>query len=207
MSKILQAGRELLKGNFDMAVKSFADGALDTVEVISNSYNRPALDWFFGDNGIDYHFQYGGINSSLLAYDFCPPVNAIINRKAQAFINGRTSLLNSKNKEAISPEAKRIRALLARPNALQSWKQFEAQGYIYQQIFGYNIVLPIKPAGFTDNSEATSMWNIPPSMVDIEETNKLFFQTDTTGIIKQIVLTYKDTRTILNVADIFIMKD
>ncbi len=44
-------------------------------------------------------------------------------------------------------------------------------------------------------------------MVDIEETNKLFYQSDTKGIIKQIVLNYKGTRTILNVEDIYIMKD
>jgi hypothetical protein len=51
------------------------------------------------------------------------------------------------------------------------------------------------------------MWNIPPSMIDIEETNKLFYQSDTKGIIKQIALNYKGTRTILKVEDIYIMKD
>lgn len=208
MNKLLTAGKELIRGNFDMVVKSLSGGLSGISDVVDVSTTvKPALDWFFGSNGIDYHFQYGGLRSSLIAYDFCPPVNAIINRKAQAYINGKTWILNSQNKVSNSPEAKRIRALMARPNALQSWKQFEAQGYIYQQIFGYNIVLPIKPNGFTDNTEATSMWNIPPSMVDIEETNKLFYQTDTKGIIKQIVLSYKDTRTVLNVADIFIMKD
>jgi hypothetical protein len=44
-------------------------------------------------------------------------------------------------------------------------------------------------------------------MVDIEETNKLFYQSDTKGIIKQIVLNYKGTQTILNVEDIYILKD
>jgi hypothetical protein len=108
---------------------------------------------------------------------------------------------------ATTVEAKKLQALFEKPNPLQSWKQFEAQGYIYQQLFGYTIVLPIKPVGFKENIDATALWNIPPSMVDIEETNKLFYQSDTKGIIKQIVLNYKGTQTILNVEDIYILKD
>jgi hypothetical protein len=168
--------------------------------------------WLFEANGTAvFHFKYAGHNSSVRAYECCPPINAIINRKAQAYINGKTWVLNTqgkaKGKESTSAEAKKLQALFKKPNPLQSWKQFEAQGYIYQQLFGYNIVLPIKPLGFKDNIDASMLWNIPPSMVDIEETNKLFYQSDTSGIIKQIVLNYKGVRTPLKIEDIYIMKD
>ncbi len=199
-------GRELLRGGLTGAVKSLL--ASDEMVVPGNyrGMTGPAQ-WIFGGNGIDYWFKYSGHQSSLTAYEMCPPVNAIINRKAQAYINGKSFVLNTQGKESSTPDAKKIKALMAKPNALQSWKQFEAQGYIYQQLFGYNIVLPIKPFGFKDNIDATSLWNIPPSMIDIEETNKLFYQTDTSGIIKELVLNYKGTRTVIKVADVFIMKD
>lgn len=164
--------------------------------------------WFWETSGgSSFYFKYSGHSSSLTAYTRCPPVNAIINRKAQAFINGKTFILNKKGKEATSEDAEKILKLLRRPNPIQNQMQFEAQGYIYEQLFGYNIVLSIKPVGFKENIDATSLWNIPPTMIDIEETNKLFYQTDTRGIIKEIVLTYKGQRTVLNVSDLFIFKD
>lgn len=209
--QLLTAGKELFNGNFEGAVKSLSPGyELQPVPLSPGSY-RGAQDgqqWFAEMVGGNFfYFTYGGHRSSLTAYECCAPVNAIINRKAQAYINGKTWVLNTRGKEATSAEAKKLQALFKKPNPLQSWKQFEAQGYIYQQLFGYTIVLPIKPVGFKENIDASALWNIPPFMVDIEETNKLFYQSDTRGIIKQIVLTYKGQRTILNVEDIYIMKD
>jgi len=212
VQRLLSAGKDLIKGDFNGALKSLSPYSQD---LIPSSY-RPSIggldNILFEANGKSiFHFQYSGHNSSQKAYEKCPPVNAIINKKAQAYINGKTWVLNkqgkAKGKESTSAEAKKLQALFKKPNPLQSWKQFEAQGYIYQQLFGYTIVLPIKPVGFKENIDASALWNIPPSMVDIEETNKLFYQTDTKGILKQIVLNYKGTRTILNVEDIYILKD
>lgn len=160
-----------------------------------------------GDIGLHQYFQFKNGNSAQDAYERCPPLAAIINRKAQAYINGKTWIMNSKGKESQSPEAKKLRALFKNPNVQQTWNSFEAQGYIYQQIFGYNIVLPIKPVGYDDNIDATAVWNIPPYMLDIEETKKLFYQTDTKGIIGKIVLNYKGVKTALDVNEVFIMKD
>jgi hypothetical protein len=206
--RLLTAGKELMKGDFTTAFKSLTTGF--PVDVTPMTY-RGAPDgaqWFFETNGSNYfYFKYAGHQSSLNAYELCPPVNAIINRKAQAYVNGKTWVLNSRGKEATGAVADKLRKLLEKPNTLQGWEEFEAQGYIYQQLFGFNILLPIKPVGFKENIDAVSLWNIPPSMVDIEETNKLFYQSDIKGIIKQIVLNYKGTRTLIKVEDIYIMKD
>lgn len=209
--QLLTAGKELFNGNFEGAVKSLSPGyELAPIPLSPGSY-RGAQDgsqWFAEMVGGNFfYFTYGGHKSSLTAYESCPPVNAIINKKAQAYINGKTWVLNTRGKEATSVEAKKLQALFKKPNPLQSWKQFEAQGYIYQQLFGYTIILPIKPVGFKENIDASALWNIPPFMVDIEETNKLFYQSDTKGIIKQIVLNYKGTRSIIDVENIYIMKD
>lgn len=205
--RFLTAAGNLIRGDFSGAVKSVTP---EPITVIPSSYRgvKDGSTWFMETHGSShFYFKYAGYGSSLTAYEKCPPVNAIINRKAQAYINGKTWVLNSRGKEATSAEAKKLQKLINKPNALQGWEEFEAQGYIYQQVFGYNIVLPIKPVGFKENIDATSLWNIPPSMIDIEETNKLFYQSDSRGIIKEIVLNYKNTRTILKVEDIFIMKD
>src|ERR1044072_6307353 len=213
VQRLINAGKELIKGDFDTALKSLTPYSYDLVPADYRPSATVAGDnWFFEANGKSvFHFKYAGHNSSVKAYECCPPINAIANKKAQSYINGKTWVLNTqgkaKGKVSTSAEAKKIQALFARPNPIQSGKQFEAQGYIYQLLFGYNIVLPIKPVGFKDNIDATALWNIPPSMVDIEETNKLFYQSDTSGIIKQIVLNYKGVRTVLKVEDIYIMKD
>ncbi len=179
-----------------------------TVDV--SSTQRATLPFFFGNNGIDYKFSYSGIDSAMKAYERCAPLTAIINRKAQMHINGKTWVLNSRNKEATSAEAKKIRDLFERPNPLQSWKQFEAQQKIYIQLFGFCIVLPIIPSGFAKYGaiEAKSMWNIPPYMVDIEETMNLFYSNKTlNGGIKRIVLNYKGTKTEINVDTAYLFKD
>lgn len=163
--------------------------------------------WMFGQNGVDHFFTYNGHNSSLKAYTDCPPVAAIINRKAQAYINGKTWVLNSRGKEATSYDAGNLRKLLKRPNPLQNWKQFEAQAYVYQQLFGFTLILPIKPIGFTRNVDATMLWNIPPFMLEFKESDRLFYQTNLAGIIDKITLTYKNVTSTLNVKDVFILKD
>lgn len=216
--------KALLKGNFSGAIKSLVypedEFGVGPNILPGGIYYGPTFDGLAyrgGDpsggylatidgNGYNY-FKYAGLSSSLKAYRKCPPVTAIINRKAQAFINGKTVIMNMKGKEATGSTADNLRKLLKRPNPIQSGKQFEAQGYIYQQLFGYSLVLAIKPFGFKKNIDASSLWNIPPSMLDIEETNKLFYQTDQKGMIKQIVLSYKGDRTVLNIDDIFIIKD
>jgi phage portal protein BeeE len=199
------AGKELLKFNVGSAVKAFGSGLIGT---FSNFTARPSGSGgitFWDSNGKEIHFDFTDSSSAVTAYRKCPPIPAIINRLAKAYINGKVWLTDKDGKEANSKEAEKIKKLLKRPNRLQSWKDFEVQAYIYKKLFGYTIILPIKPYGFP-NIEATELWNIPPFMVDIEETNQLFYQKDA-QIIKQIALNYKGTKAILQADDVYIMKD
>jgi len=167
--------------------------------------------WFFNADGKgnDVQFSYSSHQSSLIAYQKCSPLNAIINKKTKAYLNGKTWILNKsgkgKGKEATSEVAVKLRKLLKRPNPIQSWKEFEAQNYIYQQVFGFCIVLPIKPVGFP-NIEATKLWNIPPSMIEVTETEKLFYNDDQ-NIIKKIVIKWGNDTGELDPKDIYIFKD
>lgn len=165
--------------------------------------------YFWDDKGHEHAFRYNGHSDALKAYQCCPPLTSIINRKAQAYINGKTFVMNTRGKEATSEEAKKIKALIKKPNPLQNQKQFEAQQEIYIQLFGYCLLLPIIPAGYEKYGaiEATSMWNIPPNMLTIEETNKIFYQTTQEGILKKIQLNYRNQQTDLPVKNIRIFKD
>lgn len=211
---IKQAGLELVKGNFGTAVKSLLYGTAyqPVMNVNPDDYRGGFTDgmFFFGNDGKDYYFKYNnGHKSSLLAYQQCPPLTSIINRKAQADINGKRYVMNTQGKESNSPEAKKIRALFKKPNHIQSEKRFRAQQKIYMQIFGFCITLPIIPAGYEKYGalEATSLWNIPPYMLDIKETNKLFYQTDMKGIIDQITLNYKGEKTKLDINNLYFFED
>lgn len=168
--------------------------------------------WLFQPDGHDIFFTYGGYSSALAAYTSCPPLTAIINKKAQSYINGKTFILNkqgkAKNKEATGEIAQRIRKLINRPNPLQSWKQFEAQNYIYQQLAGFVVVLPLKPVGF-DNTEATTLWNVPPWMLEIKEKVNVNFllAKNIKDLVESVHIVYGGQRTPLPLDDIFIFKD
>lgn len=184
----------------------------DYIDIVAPSIYRGGSfngQFFFGGDGIDYRFNYSGHRSALEAYMNCPPLSAILNRKAQCYINGKTLVLNTQGKETNSPDAKRLKALLRKPNPLQTWKQFEAQSYIYTQLFGFCLAMPIMPFGYEDKGPmyATSLWNIPPYMVDIEESNKLFYQTDLSSIIKSITLNYKGSSSLVPLKNLLILKD
>ena len=201
----IKAGMQMIAGN--------TKSALNTISLDSSSYrtgNPFGKDfWMFGNDGTDHYFSFTGAESSLKAYNECPPVSAIINRKAQAYVNGKTWILNTtgkaKGKESTSEVAVKIRKLLLKPNILQSGKQFEAQAYMYQQLYSYAVGLFIKPFGF-QNSEASAMWIIPNWMLEVEESDHIFYKKDA-QTIKKIVMTYKGQRAELPLENIFIIKD
>jgi len=206
-----EASNKLIRG---ITSKFIGDPYIAQAAVLVPSQFRDSAgtpNWFFGPNGIDYKFIFDGPMSASKAYKDCPPLAAIINRKAQAYINGKTMMVNTKGKEVDGGDAKKIMQLLRRPNPLQSWKQFEAQQYIYIQLFGFCITLPIYPAGFEilkDPKQASSLWNIPPYMISAEETSRMFFRAKSqSDILTKIVLKYKDLHEEIPVDSIFFFKD
>lgn len=208
-NRLKLAGKELIKGNIGNAFKSLTSSH----NILPDSYRGGGF-WMFNQppGGIDVHFDYTDILSALRAYTRCPAVAAVINRKTQAYVNGKTWILNkngkAKGKEATGEIASKIRTLINKPNPIQSWKQFEGQQYIYQQVGGYVVVLPLKPVGF-GNIEAKSMWNVPPWMLEIVEKKKVDLTAvkSVKDLIESVTLVWKNTRTPLPLDDIYIFKD
>lgn len=198
--------------NIVHGAKSIYSG-IQTMTVGASTYRPTADFWLFNqEGGADIHFSYLNRESAANAYKSCPPLTAVINRKAQAFVNGKTWIVNNtgkeKGKEAAGPLADKLRKLMQKPNPIQSWKQFEAQNYIYQQIFGFCIVLPIKPVGFS-NQEATALWNIPGWMVEITEKPNVNYGTAKSwkDFIDKIDIVCNGYATPLNLDDVFIFCD
>ncbi len=164
-----QVGRELIRMNIGNAFKA-------ALPVRHDSYRGGAGFWMFSNDGNgDVYFNYNGLSSSLTAFEKCAPLNAIISKKVKAYLNGKTWVLNNKGKEIENEPAARLKKLLQQPNPLQTWPQFEAQAKYYREIFGFNIILDITPAGY-DRTYAKSIWNLPPHYIEIQYTNTTVFK-------------------------------
>lgn len=193
-----------------VGVQLYKDNIKSALQTISPSTYRGEGFYFFGSGGeMEVKFTYNNKDGAIIAYQKCPQVAAIINRKSQAYVNGKTFILNSsgkaKDKESTSEPANKIRALLKKPNKIQSGKQFEAQAYAMQQLHGYAIVLMMKPFGY-GNIDATSMWIIPNWLCEVYESNDLFYEKDS-KVLAAIYFTYGGQRIPLALDSIVILKD
>lgn len=148
------------------------------------------------------------------AYQKCAPLQAIINKLAQAHANSVIWVLNrsgkAKGKESESSVAKAIRNLLESPNPLQTQDEFEAQGKIFQKVFGYNVVFLLKPIGYK-NHDADEMWNLPANMLDIKFKPGIFINREDrekrNAYIQSVTLSYGGYRVDLPLDCIYIQKD
>lgn len=188
------------------SLKSFT--GVETIATINPANYRGLMSELFlaGGQGPLERFIYDQ-KSSLKAYELCPPLTAVINKKASAYINGKTWVMDEKGKESKSAFANKLRTRLSKPNPLQTWKQFEAQQQIIIGISGFCLTLPIIPVGYKEVIDCSSMWNIPPAMLTIEESGKLFYQTDISGMLKSVKLTYKGNDTDITNQPFYIFKD
>lgn len=173
--------------------------------VLASSYRQEDNGfWMFNNDGSDYWYTFKDNTSALQAYTECPPVFSIVNKIAQAYINGKTWVLDPDMKESESKDALKLKKLLSKPNPIQTWKQFEAQCDIYISLFGYCVLLPIKPVGYP-NIDATSIWNIPPNLLEIEESSGPFYTNEKP--IKKITFLCGNSRFNIDPDFVYILKD
>lgn len=209
MNKYGIAGRELMKGNIGNAItaiatKNFSSELTHQVPIQPSRYRNG--NFYFGVNGGDKAFIWGGYNSSLLAYQRCPIVSSVINKSAQATVNGKPFIMNDDGKESQKIQAKQLRRMFMRPNGIQTGKQFRAQGNVYKRIYGYCPILIVKPVGFESDYSTWKLWNIPPWMMQVEDNTDWFFTSDMKPF-KSIRLTYMGRSTYLNLDSVFFLKE
>jgi hypothetical protein len=203
-SKLAIAGTELLKGNIGNAIAVLAQKSVNS-ELVRPSVYRNG-NYFFGVNGADKAFIWGNYNSSLIAYQQCPIVSAVINRKAQCKVNGKRTINDTKGAQSVIPIAKAFNKLFKRPNHMQTGMEFEAQTDVYKQIYGYCPVLFVKPVGFEKSPDKWTMWNIPPWMIQVMDNQELFY---TAGLkpFKSVHLSYMGERVELDQDNLLFLKE
>jgi hypothetical protein len=123
---------------------------------------------FFSINGAkEIYFNLNCEDDYRSAYLVCSPLKAIVNKRAQMFVNGIVEVRNrNSNNPQRGAKAKLLRDLFKKPNAVQSWTQFFAQMHIYIDLFGYCPVLKITPVGMPD--VIRGLWCLPPWLFDVE---------------------------------------
>lgn len=203
-NKLSIAGRELVKGNFGNAITALTTKSYGSALIQPSRYRNGSF--FFGVNGADKAFIWGNYNSSLRAYQTCPVVSSIINRQAQCTVNGKQYVMDAKGKESKTPQAQALKKLLLNPNYYQSGREFKAQGQVYKRIYGYCPVMIIKPVGFEQDFSKWKMWNIPPWMLQVRDSMKMFYEQDAIKF-QDIWLTYMGLSVKLDPNSIFFLKE
>lgn len=139
------------------------------------------------------------------AYESCSPLSTVIGRNAQAMGNAKWWITDEKDND-VSSKYENISRLLKNPNPLQTWTEFMFQFDIYRMLYGEVFVWAAVPEGL-DINEASSLWVIKPSYIEIDNTKKLYFQKDLKEIVNNYYLIIGTSKTKLNNEHILHIKD
>jgi hypothetical protein len=132
----------------------------------------------------------------------CPQVSTVLLRKAQAYANGRISVVNSQDNPI--PKTDRISKIIKTPNIIQSDNQFRTQLYFYMLAYGYCPVMKVRAVGF----ETSSLWILPPNLIQIEWIKTIpFFKTDINDLIVSVTYKNGNDKIKLNKEDLYFFTD
>lgn len=143
------------------------------------------------------------VDGQIQSYNFCPPVTAIVNRKAKAFLNGLWWFEDMQGNEAKNSEISEVKKLIEKPNPLQSWRGLISQAKIYEQIFGECFIYALRPIGMRKISQ---LWVIPNWIGRFEYSN-YYGQAPLFSGFDKFTLTTESGKSELPVTDIIHIKD
>lgn len=114
------------------------------------------------------------------AYEVCPVVSGAIGKIQESARNGRWEITDAEGNP--TKKSSDLAALMDRPNPLQTWPDFIAQGLAYMKTYGWSILLPAKAAG---TNSVYSLWALPNYLInEVKYTGKVFYQNDINEIIE-----------------------
>lgn len=150
----------------------------------------------------------GSKNMQFWAYSYCAPLSSVIDRLAEADINGVVEILTADDKKDYdtSRAAKRILAKFKKPNSLQSWGTFRGQQIVFKKTFGWTAILCVYPEGM-DKSYIKSMWNLNPYYLTPVYDNESFSLYGDKPLIKQWDITIFGTTYHIPAKNIIILRD
>lgn len=145
-----------------------------------------------------------------LAYNFCSPLAAVIDRIAEADANAIIKFVKDDGSEADdfrgNGSIKRIKKLFSRPNPLQTFEEFDSEQTVYSVLYGYCPVLALSPFGM-DKSFTRSMWNLSPTICRPVFNNQFDVMDSESNPISYWEVTLGGQTIRFNPEDIMIMKD
>jgi len=166
------------------------------------------LDFFgFSGNGCDRGFcvdlkSCQGIDR---AYYDCSPLSTVIGRNAMAMSNAKWWIVDSDDNDR-GDKYKQITKLLKNPNPIQSWTEFMIQLDTYRQLYGEVFVYAAVPVGYSIQ-EASALWAIKPDYIEVEQTNRLYHQSNINDIVAKYYLHIDGNRTKLDNDKLLHIKD
>lgn len=147
-------------------------------------------------------------NEIIEAITECPQVGSILFNKCNAYINGRTEVLQVANDNPVRGLKKDWQKFINRPNILQSGSQFKAQLKFYIMAFGYCPVLRIMPDGFETGTNITGMWILPPHSTEIVfKKGNPMYETDFYDLIDYVKIEKDGKKYIIPKEDVYIFTD
>lgn len=137
-------------------------------------------------------------------YAQCPPLNYILNKKAQLHNRGQIKIVNpttlNEPKKYLERFAEYDR-LLRYPNPLQTELQFRAQVTTTMLLYPYCAVLKIVPTGFNIPAQ---LWALPSQFLELERNNTPpIFANSVQDLIKSVKFKANGTETTLNKEDLY----
>lgn len=200
--RLALAAIHMKQAHFGQAAKSL----LSSSSLNHSTYRGSDFFMEIGDGVKGYSFTGKGNSRYVNAFADCPPLSAIIMKKALAYSNGVNWVVEDDGKDsdkvARSKPAKAITKLLRRPNDIHTRREFEALMYTYIEIFGYCPVWINKPVGFAAH-DAESLWILPPNQTTIEFKKEGFGKYG----IESISVSLDGIITQINPNNVFIFRD
>jgi len=118
-------------------------------------------------------------------YTDIPHLQNVINTRADLLSQGKIKLIRIKDKVEI--EQHEVLTLLSKPNPLQTQAEFLTMYLTFKDIWAN--VLILKNKGLPSMKIPNQLWNLPPALMRIDTTGKIFRQTTINEIIKGYILT------------------
>ncbi len=139
-----------------------------------------------------------------LALNYCTPFAMVVNKCGSFLSTGRYYVQDKNGNEIESPDARRIRSLLRKPNTLQSGRSFTKQIEVCLKTFGY---CPVYTLRATSKSIPETMVVIPPELFHQTGTGKVFKQVEESEIINKTYIDWGGERLYLEPEEYFVIVD
>ncbi len=137
------------------------------------------------------------------AYERIPHLNAVINTRAELLSQGKIRLRNKKDKSEVHTHP--FLKLMSKPNPLQAGPEFLTMYLTYKDVYGNALIYKNKPTSLS--KLPLYLWNLPPELMQVIPTGKLFDQVDLEGIIKEFKIFYAGSYTKFETKQIIFKND